>query len=251
MSIRPEIPDVQGVKDEATTKILRAVKSAFDSVTGRSQQKIKTLGSNANFFGTVKKVNEIINRIQGDPSLDLGAVTTIPGQGGAITGTGKMVLDTSPTLITPALGTPASGVLTKVTGLPNAGTSFTWTTPAYSSGDFTSSSGTWVVEAGDVATYIYVILGKLMIVLWYLNTTTITGTPTLIKIAVPAGKTIAKASKGMATKTTGGVGSAAGWYVTATEQVINLTATEDMGATAWAAGTDTIYVAGSAIFEIQ
>jgi len=35
----------------------------------------------------------------------------------AVTGTGKMVLDTSPTLVTPALGTPASGVLTNCTGV--------------------------------------------------------------------------------------------------------------------------------------
>src|SRR3990167_3529144 len=97
MSIRPEIPDVQGVKDEATTKILRDIKSAFDSVTGRSQPKIKTLGSNANFFGTVKKVNEIINRIQGDPNLDLGAVTTIPEQGGAIAGSGTVTAITAGT----------------------------------------------------------------------------------------------------------------------------------------------------------
>jgi hypothetical protein len=36
----------------------------------------------------------------------------------AITGTGSAVLATSPTLVTPALGTPASGVMTNVTGLP-------------------------------------------------------------------------------------------------------------------------------------
>ena len=34
------------------------------------------------------------------------------------TGTGSVVLATSPTLVTPALGTPASGVLTNATGLP-------------------------------------------------------------------------------------------------------------------------------------
>jgi hypothetical protein len=34
------------------------------------------------------------------------------------TGTGSVVLSNSPTLVTPALGTPASGVLTNVTGLP-------------------------------------------------------------------------------------------------------------------------------------
>lgn len=34
------------------------------------------------------------------------------------TGTGSVVLNTSPTLVTPALGTPASGVLTNCTGYP-------------------------------------------------------------------------------------------------------------------------------------
>ena len=37
------------------------------------------------------------------------------------TGTGSLVFNTSPTLVTPALGTPASGVLTNCTGLPTAG----------------------------------------------------------------------------------------------------------------------------------
>ncbi len=80
MSIRPEIPDVQGVQDPTATKILKAVKSAFDSITGRSQPRIKTLGASANFFGTVKKVNEIINRLQGDTGAEVGSVTTIPDQ---------------------------------------------------------------------------------------------------------------------------------------------------------------------------
>jgi hypothetical protein len=37
------------------------------------------------------------------------------------TGTGSAVFATSPTLVTPALGTPSSAVLTNATGLPNAG----------------------------------------------------------------------------------------------------------------------------------
>jgi len=36
----------------------------------------------------------------------------------AVTGTGKMVLDTSASLVTPLLGTPTSGTLTNCTGLP-------------------------------------------------------------------------------------------------------------------------------------
>lgn len=37
------------------------------------------------------------------------------------TGSGLLVFGTSPTLVTPALGTPASGVMTNMTGLPVAG----------------------------------------------------------------------------------------------------------------------------------
>ncbi len=44
---------------------------------------------------------------------------------GAGTGSGLAVFATSPTLVTPALGTPASGVMTNVTGLPEGGLSLT------------------------------------------------------------------------------------------------------------------------------
>jgi hypothetical protein len=43
-------------------------------------------------------------------------VQTALGQ--AVTGSGSIVLDTSPTLVTPALGTPSAAVLTNATGLP-------------------------------------------------------------------------------------------------------------------------------------
>ena len=46
-------------------------------------------------------------------TLSYGGVTLT----NAVTGTGKMVLDTSPTLVTPVLGTPTSGVLTNCTGV--------------------------------------------------------------------------------------------------------------------------------------
>src|SRR5207237_7756596 len=39
-------------------------------------------------------------------------------QKATVTGSGSLVLNTSPTLVTPALGTPASGVATNLTGLP-------------------------------------------------------------------------------------------------------------------------------------
>lgn len=73
--------------------------------------------------------------------LTYGGVALSP----AVTGTGNMVLSTSPTLVTPALGTPSAAVLTNATGLPLAtgvtGTLLAANHPALT-GDVTNTAGT-------------------------------------------------------------------------------------------------------------
>ena len=71
----------------------------------------------------------------------------------AVTGTGKMVLDTSPTLVTPALGTPASGTVTNLTGTASININGTVGATTASTGAFTTLSATGVttVQAGTAA----------------------------------------------------------------------------------------------------
>jgi len=75
------------------------------------------VGASANSWGG--KVNANLDSI--DSLFDAGPLLKVTKGGtgvGTSTGTGNNVLSTSPTLVTPALGTPSAAVLTNATGLP-------------------------------------------------------------------------------------------------------------------------------------
>jgi hypothetical protein len=69
------------------------------------------------------------------------------------TGTGALVFATSPTLVTPALGTPASGVVTNLTGTASININGTVGATTANTGAFTTLSATGVttVQAGTVS----------------------------------------------------------------------------------------------------
>ena len=88
---------------------------------GTSGQYLKTQGAAANpLWGTLPGGGDALTA---NPLSQFAATTSLQliGVMSDETGTGKLVFATSPTFITPLLGTPTSGVLTNCTGLPNAG----------------------------------------------------------------------------------------------------------------------------------
>lgn len=66
MSIRPQIPVTDGVQDPAAKRVLDALKSVVEMISGRTpdRKNIQTLGPNATLGGVITKINEIIARIQ-------------------------------------------------------------------------------------------------------------------------------------------------------------------------------------------
>jgi len=66
-----------------------------------------------------------------------------------------------------------------------------WQAPAFNAADFTASAGNWTVAAGDVLYLKYTLIGKTMMVAFDIQTTTLSGTPTNLRIAIPGGFSVA------------------------------------------------------------
>jgi hypothetical protein len=86
-----------------------ALNNLLPSQTSNANKYLQTDGTNATWDAVSLSTSDITGTL---PVANGGTGVTTS------TGTGNVVLSNSPTLVTPALGTPASGVATNLTGLP-------------------------------------------------------------------------------------------------------------------------------------
>lgn len=102
---------VSGVTGIKVTTFAAGSGSAITTVSSGANE---NMAINAKGSGQLSIANVSTGPVAIGQSLIYGGVTLT----NAVTGTGSMVLSTSPTLVTPALGTPSAIVLTSATGLP-------------------------------------------------------------------------------------------------------------------------------------
>jgi hypothetical protein len=130
-----------------------------------------------------------------------------------------------------------------------------WISPAYAAGDFTGSGGmTWTVDVGDVLTFEYTLIGKTMIVVFALGTTSVTApVGTDLQIKIPAAQVSAKTVVGgtLRVSDNGSVGELGVCVVAAGGTNILLRRSPLIAVPNWTAAVNNTTVQGIVAFEVQ
>ena len=170
----------------------------------------------------------------------------ISNQAGQITASGiTFGTYSNPWAVSPTV----SSVAVTNTGNAKISTEGYWTGVSFDAGNFTASgSMTWTVDSGDVATYKYTVIGQTMTVMFYLNNTTVGGTPnTQLYIKVPAGYVIGAAGASTVYINDNGTISIGMAFISATETNIKISL---LSGTNFAASTNNTSIRGEITFEV-
>lgn len=115
-------------------------------------------------------------------------------------------------------------------------------TPAFSAESFFSDVGAWTVAAGDVATFAYSLVGMDMHLSFWINTSSVSGTPAALYILIPAGHSASASVLAPMVYSDNGAAAAIGYAeVLATNTVVQLL--RPAGAT-WGTAVNTTSVVG-------
>lgn len=125
-----------------------------------------------------------------------------------------------------------------------------WSDVAFSAGNFTGSGTiTWTVASGDQGVFRYVEIGKTMFVTVQLNTTTVSGTGSDLRLTVPNGRTIGGgAYQGAARILDNGTADEGWWY--AAGGLTYIAFKRNITGSNWSASTNNTYIYASCQFEI-
>jgi hypothetical protein len=125
-----------------------------------------------------------------------------------------------------------------------------WITPTYASGSYTASSGTWTVDSGDVTTQAYYLKGRMLTIMFYLVTTSVSATPTslIVSNAAWGSFTVAKTMLNPLVYSDNGGGNTAG-FATVSAAGTTLALAKLTGSFSIAANTTSLL--GTIAFEVQ
>lgn len=156
---------------------------------------------------------------------------------GIVNSSGKI-----PALNSTYLGSLDGSALTNVGGYP------AWTSVSFNAGDFTAQSGNWTLASGDQSVFAYSVSGKTMTVSFTFLTTTVSATPTYLRVVIPGSYTAAKSLVNLI-GVNENVGQSIGFAnVVAGQTYIQFT---KLDTATFATLTDTTGVYGTISFEVQ